>query len=114
MKDLIAKNIEESDLKWSGNLWQRSAVILNSVFVGLGTYQPGWRWSRDARQGGKESEAHTGYILSGKMIVRSASGEESTLGPGDAFEVTANHDAWVVGDEPCVAADFGVKRIVGH
>jgi hypothetical protein len=29
-----------------------------------------------------------------------------TVGPGEAFEVGPGHDAWVVGDEPCVALDF--------
>lgn len=29
-----------------------------------------------------------------------------TIGPGDAFEVKPGHDAWVLGDETCVALDF--------
>jgi hypothetical protein len=38
--------------------------------------------------------------------VRDAEGNEAEVGPGDAFVVAAGHDAWVVGDEPCVALDF--------
>jgi hypothetical protein len=40
------------------------------------------------------------------MAVRSAGGKKITVGPGMAFEVQPGHDAWVVGDEPCVALDF--------
>jgi hypothetical protein len=29
------------------------------------------------------------------------------LGPGDVFACPPGHDAWVVGDQPCVAVDFG-------
>jgi hypothetical protein len=33
-------------------------------------------------------------------------GRELELGPGDAHLVGPGHDAWVVGDEPCVTIDF--------
>jgi hypothetical protein len=33
-------------------------------------------------------------------------GTETELGPGDVFVCSPGHDAWVVGDEPCVAYDF--------
>ncbi len=39
-------------------------------------------------------------------MVRDSSGNESLVHAGEAFEVAENHDAWVVGDEPCVALDF--------
>jgi hypothetical protein len=55
---------------------------------------------------GKTSMGHVGYVLSGRMAVRGAQGKEITVGPGEAFEVGPGHDAWVVGDAPCVALDF--------
>src|SRR6516162_5427123 len=107
-KDLIAKKFQNADLRWNGDLWERSAIILESVFIGLGTYQPGWRWSKDiGAKSDRSSEAHIGYIISGKMAVRSASGEEVVVGPGEAFEAQSDHDAWVIGNEPCVSLDFG-------
>jgi hypothetical protein len=33
-------------------------------------------------------------------------GTEVDLGPGDVFVCPPGHDAWTVGDEPCVAFDF--------
>lgn len=86
----------------------RSVEKLRSAFVGWGTYKPGWRWSEHAgKQTGRPSENHIGYVLSGRLVVKGADGPEKRLGPGDAFELPPGHDAWVDGDEPCVALDFG-------
>ncbi|WP_455207444.1 hypothetical protein [Kaarinaea lacus] len=85
----------------------RSSVFLHSCTVGLGTYNPGWKWSSHAGpQTGKPSENHVGYILSGTMMIKDSAGIETEVGPAEAFEVGPGHDAWVVGDEPCVALDF--------
>jgi len=86
---------------------RRRAAPLHSCTVGLGTYEPGWRWSLHAgAQTGKASRGHIGYIISGRFVVRDADGNETEVGPGDAFEVGPGHDAWVVGDTPCVSVDF--------
>lgn len=85
----------------------RNSVRLNSSVIGIGTYQPGWRWSLHAGvMTGKTSECHTGFIISGEMMVRDSTGNENLIHAGEAFEVAENHDAWVVGDTPCVALDF--------
>jgi len=85
----------------------RSSILLRSAAVGLGTYKPGWRWSLHAGpQTGKPAENHIGYVLSGRMMIADGGGNEAEVGPGDAFEVGPNGDAWVLGDEPCVALDF--------
>lgn len=85
----------------------RSAVKLRSASIGSGVYQAGWQWSRHAgSQTGKSSANHIGYIISGFMTIRDAAGTEWHIGPGDAFEIGPGHDAWVVGNEPCIAIDF--------
>jgi len=85
----------------------RSVVRLRSAAIGMGTYEPGWKWSLHAgAQTGKPSANHIGYILSGRMMVRDANGVEKEAGPGDAFEVGPGHDARVLGDEVCKALDF--------
>jgi hypothetical protein len=33
-------------------------------------------------------------------------GAEFDLGPGDVFVAPPGHDAWIVGNEPCIACDF--------
>lgn len=85
-------------------------IDLPSVRIGLGHFRPGWVWSKHAgAQTGKPSEAHIGIIQSGSIAVVSADGCKVELGPGDAFEVGAGHDAWVTGDEMCVALDVSFK-----
>ncbi len=85
----------------------RSFALLRSVAVGLGVYQPGWRWSVHAGpQTGKVSENHVGYVFSGTMMIQDTGGRELEVGPGFAFEIEAGGDAWVVGSQPCTALDF--------
>lgn len=85
----------------------RCSESLRNASVGLGTYKPGWRWSLHVgAQTGQPSQNHIGYVLSGKFRVRSPSGVELVVGPGEAFELSAGSDAWVDGQEPCIALDF--------
>lgn len=85
----------------------RSHAALRTAAIGLGTYKPGWRWSLHAGpQLGKPSENHIGYVVSGHMMVKDPTGNEAEVGPGEAFEMSAGSDAWVIGDESCIALDF--------
>lgn len=110
MDDIAVKHIANSESSWTfidGS--RRAAQRLLTAYVGEGVYQPGWRWSEHiGSQTGQASQHHIGYVLSGFMVVQSKSGIERRVGPGDAFELTAEHDAWVEGDKPCVALDFGM------
>jgi uncharacterized cupin superfamily protein len=42
------------------------------------------------------------------MTVQSDDGTELTLGPGDVVVIEPGHDAWTVGEEPCVLVDTGI------
>lgn len=84
-------------------------VNIGGGTVGLLTIQPGWRWSKDVKPlaGTEWCEApHFQYVLSGKVHVVMSDGQEFDLGPGDVSVLGAGHDAWVVGDEACVAVDW--------
>ena len=84
-------------------------VRIGDVTLGRGTAAAGWRWSEHVKPlAGTElcELTHVGVILSGREAVRMADGTQVELRPGDAFVVGAGHDAWVVGDEPCVTLDF--------
>ncbi|MGG8408931.1 cupin domain-containing protein [Streptomyces sp. 12297] len=77
--------------------------------VGRAVFEPGWRWSQHIKPlAGTDScqSAHTGYVVSGAMHVVMDDGETADYGPGDFMQVSPGHDAWVVGDEPCVAVDW--------
>jgi quercetin dioxygenase-like cupin family protein len=103
-----ARNLDSPDAEWTfldGS--QRAAVSLRGVAIGRGIYRPGWRWSEHVQPiSGQESELHVGYVISGRMVVRARDGTEVEVGPGDAFVAEPGHDAWVLGDESCVALDF--------
>lgn len=84
-------------------------VKLAGGTVGMGTFEPGWRWSEHVKPlAGTDSceSAHMGYCISGRMVVRMDDGTEKEVGPGDVVVIPPGHDAWVVGDEPCVQVDF--------
>ncbi|MFC3572307.1 cupin domain-containing protein [Streptomyces yaanensis] len=85
------------------------AVHMTGLDFAVGTFEPGWRWSESvAPIAGTESCQihHTGCVVRGRMHLRMEDGTEAEAGPGDLFVITPGHDAWVVGDEPCVVYDF--------
>lgn len=85
-------------------------INLDSGPVGRGTFEPGWKWSNDVKPlAGTDScqVAHVGYVVSGRMVVRMDDGTEHELQPGEVLNIPPGHDAWTVGDEPCVMVDFG-------
>jgi hypothetical protein len=76
--------------------------------VGRGTFNPGWQWSKNVKPiAGTElcMQAHVGYFVSGQMMVEAQDGSRIQYGPGDYAEMAPSHDAWVVGDEPCVVIE---------
>jgi uncharacterized cupin superfamily protein len=86
-------------------------VTLGDFTIGRGTFEPGWRWSDDVKPiAGTEScqVRHTGICLSGQLTIRFDDGQEITIGPGDVLVAEPGHDAWTLGDEPCVLLDTGV------
>lgn len=84
-------------------------VNLEAGPVGRGTFQPGWRWSEHVKPiAGTEScqAAHQAYYISGRMKVVMDDGQEMEFGPGDVAMIPPGHDAWIVGDQPCVLIDW--------
>lgn len=112
MAQLIGKRFDSPDevRKFTNDMGRVEVVDLNGNAVGLGTFEPGWRWSENVKPiAGTEScqVEHIGYILRGRMALRMDDGTEREFGPGDAFHMPPGHDAWIVGEEACVLLDFG-------
>jgi ketosteroid isomerase-like protein len=79
-----------------------------------GVFEPGWHWSADIAPIAGTSTCqvrHLGYAISGRMQIRMDDGTEMTVEPGALFDVPAGHDAWVLGDEPCVMIDYSPEAI---
>jgi quercetin dioxygenase-like cupin family protein len=73
------------------------------------TYQPGWRWQSHMKPviGGESCPLrHIGVTTSGHLHVRTRTGQEIDLRPGEVFVIEPDHEGWVVGDEPWVSIDF--------
>ncbi|ATZ24863.1 cupin domain-containing protein [Streptomyces lavendulae] len=77
--------------------------------VGRAVFEPGWKWSEHVKPlAGTDSceAAHTGYVVSGRIQVVMDDGESGEYGTGDFLQIAPGHDAWVLGDEPCVVLDW--------
>lgn len=67
-------------------------------------FEPGWTWEADEKPllGSPDTcpMHHTGYCISGTLVVRMAdTGAETRLGPGDFFDIPPGHDGHVEGDD---------------
>ncbi len=77
--------------------------------IGRATFEPGWRWSTSVKpivQTELCEVEHLGCVLNGTMRVRFKDGTEVDFTAGDAVYLHPGHEAWIVGDEPCVVVDF--------
>ena len=84
-------------------------VETESGAVGRAVFNAGWKWSDHVKpMAGTDScqAPHMSYVISGRMIVRMDDGAELAYEPGDVMIAPPGHDAWVVGDEPCVLVDW--------
>lgn len=106
---LKAKNLDIPDEKRSFEHGSLHIVNIEGATIGRAVFHPGWKWSKDVKPlaGTASCEAaHTGYVISGRIHVKMDDGSESDAGPGDAVVISPGHDAWVVGDEPCIMLDW--------
>jgi quercetin dioxygenase-like cupin family protein len=84
-------------------------VNLKTVTIGRSVFEPGWSWDRCVKPIVKTNSCeapHTSVIISGRLKVRMDDGTEAEGGPGDVAVIPLGHNAWVIGDEPCVMIDF--------
>ena len=99
----------EETRPFEGGMGQVQVVNSEAGTVGRATFLPGWRWSEHVKPIADTDTceaAHTGYFVSGRMNVVMDDGEEIEYGPGDFGVIPPGHDAWTVGDEPCVVIDW--------
>ncbi|TDE30924.1 cupin domain-containing protein [Actinomadura sp. 6K520] len=103
------KSIDKPDDRMDFPRGHLEVVNLTGLVFGKATFEPGWRWTESVKDiaGTELCEVHHhGYVLEGRLHIRMRDGAESEVDPGDVFVVEPGHDAWVVGDEPCVVLDF--------
>ena len=111
MAGMIRKSLNAPDevRPFEGDSGQLELVNTKGGAVGRATFKPGWRWSEHVKPIAKTDScqaAHLGYFVSGRMNVVMDDGEEMEYGPGDFGLIPPGHDAWIVGNEPCVVIDW--------
>ncbi|MGW9132929.1 cupin domain-containing protein [Streptomyces sp. NPDC055681] len=71
--------------------------------------EPGWQWSKHVKPHMDTDSCevpHLGYVITGTLRIHMDDGEEQDFTPGDLLSVPPGHDAWVVGESPCVFIDW--------
>jgi quercetin dioxygenase-like cupin family protein len=111
MAGLVKKSLEQPEevRQFKDGMGQLELVNIAAGGVGRATFEPGWQWSKHVKPiAGTDSclAPHIGYVISGQMTVRMDDGESATFGPGDFMNCPPGHDAWIVGDKPCVVIDW--------
>lgn len=113
MAGLESKNFDVPDeVRPFADKGGAQVVALAGNTVLKARFEPGWRWSEHVRPiAGTDScqSPHFLYVLSGRMNVLMNDGTEAEAAPNDVVRIEPGHDAWVVGDEPCVVVDFGAS-----
>jgi class 3 adenylate cyclase len=113
MGEVQSKRFDEPDEVVSLPNLAGQVVVLGEAYVGRYVANPGWRWSNDVKPFvGTPScqHHHQGFVVSGRMHVTTDAGATRIIGQGEVYDIPPGHDAWVVGDEPCVSIEFrGVR-----
>jgi hypothetical protein len=90
------------DMKDAGGI---AVVQMRGGAIGArAVFEPGRTWEKDEKPllGHPPScpTHHTGYSLSGELVVRMVdTGVETRITPGDFFDIPPGRDAYVAGDE---------------
>ncbi len=114
MEKLEKKSLDSPDETRKMEHGTLALATVGGLTFGRAVFQPGWKWSQDVKPMVKTDSCqflHKQYVESGKMHVVMDDGTEMDFEAGDVGVIPPGHDAWIVGDEPCVA--IGVDVVGG-
>jgi hypothetical protein len=102
------RTFDEPDETIQDEMGTAGRISVGGLSVWRAVAEPGWRYTEWADGDGDLCSApHAVYIASGRLHVLMDDGTEAEGGPGAVMVIKPGHDAWTVGDEPCVFIDFG-------
>jgi class 3 adenylate cyclase len=113
MGAIESKRFDEPDEVVTLPFVLEQGVVVGDTYVARIVHEPGWRWSehvKDVVGTPLCQHHHQGVLLSGRVEIVTDTGARRVLVPGDVYNVTSGHDAWVVGDEPAVVIEFAGVR----
>jgi hypothetical protein len=88
---------------------KKETVALNGVSVTRVTFDVGARWSQDLKDyvGTHSCQLpHVALVLAGTLRVVMDDGAQEDFSRNEVMLLPPGHDAWTVGDEPCVFVEF--------
>jgi hypothetical protein len=88
---------------------KKETVALKGVSVRRVTFDAGAQWSNDLKDyAGTDScqLPHVARVLSGTLRVVMDDGSQQDFSKNDVMLLPPGHDAWSVGNEPCVFVEF--------
>jgi hypothetical protein len=87
----------------------KETVSLDGVSVTRVTFGVGASWSHDLKEYARTESCqwpHVALVLSGTLRVVMDDGSEDDFRKNDVMLLPPGHDAWTIGDEPCVFVEF--------
>lgn len=109
LETMQKKNLNQADEANAHGGIQKETVKLDTLTVTRVTFGVGASWSEDLKEyAGTESceLPHVAHVISGRLKVLMDDGSEEVFGSEDVMMLPPGHDAWTVGEEPCVFVEF--------
>lgn len=100
------RTFDDPDDSYEDPMGHAEQVSVLGLSVWRAVTEPGWRYT-EWTDGDLCTAAHALYVESGRLHVLMDDGTDAEGGPGAVMVIEPGHDAWTVGDEPCVFIDFG-------
>lgn len=93
---------------------KKETVVLEGVSVTRVTFDVGAKWSNDLKEYAGTNSCqlpHVAIVLSGTLRVVMDDGSQQDFSKNDVMLLPPGHDAWSVGNEPCVFVEFPAAMI---
>jgi hypothetical protein len=90
-------------------LIKKETVELKGVSVTRVTFDVGAKWSNDLKDYAKTASCqlpHVALVVGGTLRVVMDDGSVEDFSKNEVMLLPPGHDAWTVGDEPCVFIEF--------
>jgi hypothetical protein len=90
-------------------LIKKETVELNGVSVTRVTFDVGAKWSNDLKDYAGTASCqlpHVALVMGGTLRVVMDDGSVEDFSKNEVMLLPPGHDAWTVGDEPCVFIEF--------
>lgn len=111
MTGLKIANFEKPDETLDmGGRARADLVSLDGLQVYRITCEPGWQFTVHTDPNPCRTP-HAAFVHSGRLGIRMEDGSEAEASAGEIAVIEPGHDAWTVGNDPCILIDFGANFV---